>query len=668
MIDYAIILFYMATLVVIGRVLRKQASGSMDDYFLAGRKMPWWLLGLSNMAAWLDMTGTMVITSFLFMLGPRGLYIEFRGGACLVLVFLMLWLGKWHRRSGVITGAEWIIYRFGSDVWGHFARLVTVVATVVTTVGMLAYSFKGAGLFLAMFVPFSPFTCTLIMVAITTLYTLEAGFYGVVFSDVFQSICIWIGVIFIVIMAVSKIVGGENLAAVAYSVTGNQSWTTTFPQWHTPMPKGYEQYSFLTGIVMIYLLKSILQGLGIGQDPKYFGARSDRDCGFLSFSSGWFMMLRWPLMLGFAILGLFLVRDLFPDQSVLTQSADLIKNHLGPVSASRWPEVIANIMNHPDSYSPELIGGIKSIMGPDWSTKISLLSHQGTIDPERILPAVILYNLPIGLRGLLIVALLAAAMSTFNALINIAAGFLTRDLYQGYIRPRAGNKELIYISYASSVLLVMLGMLMAYSTRSINDIWGWLTVGLVGGLSVPGILRLYWWRFNSGGFAIGTIVGLFTAVGQRIFFSDLPEMQQFTFLTTAGLIGSIIGTYLTKPTDQKVLEHFYKTTRPFGLWAPFKSILAAKQRSIMEKEHRNDLIAIPFALCWLVTMLMAPMQLMIGEYKSFAITLGLLLIALAGLYVFWYRPLNLAHKLSELEKTNSAHVNSEITSVSRNSN
>jgi hypothetical protein len=116
-------------------------------------------------------------------------------------------------------------------------------------------------------------------------------------------------------------------------------------------------------------------------------------------------------------------------------------------------------------------------------------------------------------------------------------------------------------------------------------------------------------------------------------------MRQFTFLTTAGLIGSIIGTYLTKPTDQKVLNHFYRTTRPFGLWAPCKSMLPARDRDMMEKEHRNDLLAVPFGLCWMITMLMAPMQLMIGEYKSFAVTVGLLVIALGGLYIFWYRPL-----------------------------
>ena len=139
--DYAVILGYFAILIGIGVYFRKKAAASMEDYFLAGRKMPWWALGLSQMTFWFDMTGTMIITSFLFLLGPRGIYIEFRGGAGLVLVFLMLWAGKWHRRSGVITGAEWMMFRFGKDVWAHFARLMMVVASVITNLALLAYSF-----------------------------------------------------------------------------------------------------------------------------------------------------------------------------------------------------------------------------------------------------------------------------------------------------------------------------------------------------------------------------------------------------------------------------------------------------------------------------------------------------------------------------------------------
>jgi SSS family solute:Na+ symporter len=637
--DYAIILAYFAILIGIGSYFRKKAAASLEDYFLAGRKMPWWALGLSQMTFWFDMTGTMIITSFLFLLGPRGIYVEFRGGAGLVLVFLMLWAGKWHRRSGVITGAEWMIYRFGKDFWGHFARLMMVISSVIINLALLAYSFKGAGLFLSMFLPFSPMVCSLIMLLMTGLYTIESGFYGVIFSDIFQSLCIWIGVGLVVAIAVTKIAGIGDLGALAASVTGNPNWLSAVPQWKTLMPAGYEQYSFLFMMMLFYLGKTVIQGLGVGADPRFFGAKSDRDCGLLSFLAGWTFMLRWPLMMSFTVLGLMLVKNLFPDQAVLAQAAALIKSQAGAVPPNQWPELLAKIMNHPHAFSPDLISGLTHLLGQDWGSKISLLSYYGTVDPERILPAVLLLNIPVGLRGLLLVALLAAAMSTFNAIINATTAFLTRDLYQGCIRPKAKNKELISASYMFGALVMIAGFATAYSTKSINDIWGWLTMGLVGGTMIPTVLRLYWWRYNGSGFALGTLLGLVGALAQRVFVPRMVEWQQFLYMIGMGIVASLIATYIRPATDRAVLENFYRTTKPFGFWRPLRATVTAEEAVAMSREHKYDIISLPFALFWQFTMLMLPMLLIIRQYGASAVAASVLAVSLVGRYFFWYRKL-----------------------------
>ncbi len=637
--DYAVILAYFAVLVGIGAFFRKRAAASVEDYFLAGRKMPWWALGLSQMTFWFDMTGTMIIASFLFLLGPRGIWIELRGGAGLVLVFLMLWAGKWHRRSGVITGAEWMMFRFGGDGWAHFARLMSVVSTVAVNLALLAYSFKGAGLFLSMFLPFSPLVCSLIMMLVTAVYTIESGFYGVIFSDIFQSVCIWIGVVLIVIVAVGRLSGVPDLGALALSVTGNPDWTSALPRARTPMPPGYGQYSFLLMMSLFYLGKTLVQGLGVGADPRFFAARSDRDCGRLSFLAGWSFMLRWPLMMSFVVLGLLLAKDLFPDQTVLAQAADLIKGHAGAVPQNEWPELLARVANHPQAFPQELAGGLGRLLGPDWGSKLSLVSFHGTIDAERILPAVLLRSVPAGLRGLLLVAFLAAAMSTFNAIVNGTTAFLTRDLYQGYIRRRAGTKELIRASYAFGALVMLVGFAAAYSTRNINDIWGWLTMGLVGGTMMPTVLRLYWWRFNGSGFALGTLIGLVAALLQRALVPEMPEWQQILYMVGAGLAGSVAATYLRPPADRAVLERFYQTTRPFGLWGPLKRTLAPDAAAAMAREHKFDLISLPFALCWQMSMLILPLLLIVRNWRASAVAAAVLAASLTGLYFFWYRKL-----------------------------
>jgi len=636
--DYLVIIIYFAFLVSLGLYLRKKASASLDDYFLGGRNLPWWALGISGMASFLDITGTMIIVSFLFLLGPRGLFIEFRGGAVLILPFLLLFMGKWHRRSGCMTGAEWMIFRFGEGFGGQFARIVQAVGQIVLTVGMLAYLVKGVGLFLSMFLPFSPLVCSLIMIGIASIYTMASGFYGVVYTDMFQSFIILTAVIVISAMAMMKTSDVQSLAVVAQEVTGSADWTTSKLQWLTSMPRGYEAYSHLGMFALFYLLRNIFGGLGMGDDPKYFGARSDRECGQLTFLWTWLMMVRWPMMISFAVLGLFLVKDLFPDQAVLLQAADLIKDHIGAIDKSRWPDVLAGIANSPGRY-PELTDGLKGILGGDWASKLSLLSYEGTVNPERILPAVILFLIPMGFRGMILVALIAASMSTFDSTVNRTAGFFVKDIYQCYFRPSASNRELINVSWVFIIAVVATGFGMGYTTRSINDIWGWIIMSFGAGIALPAMLRFYWWRFNGGGFAVGTVIGMLSAIIQRMIFPELDERIQFLLITCISVTATVIGTYLTQPTDRSVLENFYKKTRPFGIWGPLKNVLTAEELAVMNNEHFYDIIAIPFVMCWQITLFMLPMQFIIRSYDAFLSTLIAFVVCLTGIYFFWYRKL-----------------------------
>jgi SSS family solute:Na+ symporter len=638
-VDYTVILVYLCILVGLGFYLQRRASKSIEDYFLGGNKLPWWALGVSGMASYLDIAGTMLIVSFLFLLGPRGLYIEFRGGACLLLSFILVWAGKWHYRSKCMTGAEWMEYRFGSGWGGQFARIASAIAWIIATVGGLAYLIKGVGLFLSMFLPFSPLTCSIILIGVATLYTMASGFYGVVFTDLFQSAIILIAVIIISAMAISKITDVSSFVALTGKITGNPQWMSSAIQWETVMPKGYEVYRHLMLFTSFYFIRSVVGGVSEGADPKYFGARNERECGSLSFMWIVLLMFRWPMMIGFAVLGIYLVNDLFPDKTVMLQAAELIKSFVTDVSPERWPDVLSGIMNTPEKYSPELIQGLKTLFQSSWQSKLHLLSFNGTVNPERILPAVILFNIPIGVRGLLLVALIAACMSSFDSQVNRTSAFFTRDIYQRYLRPKAANRELIFASYFFILALVITSYLMAYTVKSINDIWGWLVMGLQCGLIIPALFKFYWWRFNGGGFAFGTVAGLLGAIIQRSVWPELVEWQQFTIISAISLMATIIGTFLTRPTDEKVVEHFYATTRPFGFWGPLKRKLKPEIRKTMSYEHKNDLIALPFTLGWQISLFLLPMQLIIHSFEAFKITLVIFIICLSGMYWFWYRNL-----------------------------
>lgn len=637
--DYTIIGAYFLFLIGMGLYLRRRASSNIEEYFLAGRKMPWWLLGVSGMAWSLDMTGTMLITSLLYILGPRGFFIEFRGGANLSLIFMMIWTGKWHRRSGCMTLAEWMSFRFGNGWGGQFARISSAIAFVIFTIGMLAYLVKGAGLFLSLFIPVSPFWCALVLIAVSTIYTITSGMYGVVFSDLLQTVLIVAGTIFIVVLACGQIADGPGLAEVSQVVTGAKEWMTSYPQFMTHLPPGYEMYNSLFMFTMFLVLRNLIGGFGTGGEPQYFAAKNERECGKLTAFWAMLMTVRWPLMMSYAVLGLYLVYRLIPDHGILVQAAVIIKQYLGNIDKSRWSDTLANIINNPQRYPQDLIAALHGLLGQDWSGKLMLLNFYGGIDAEKILPAVLLYYVPAGFRGVIFISLLAAAMSTFSMTVNKTVAMCTNDIYRNIFRSNAGNKELIWMTYLFSLILVGVSFAMGSSARSINDIWGWIMMGLGSGMAVPLLLRFYWWRFNGGGYAASMITGVIASVTQRAFWPDLSEQWQFISLTALALIGAVVGTYLTRATETKVLEEFYIRTRPFGFWKPFKHLLSPAMQEVTAKEHRNDLLAIPFVFLWEVTMFLLPMQLIIRSYQAFVVTLILFLIGLAGTYKFWYKNL-----------------------------
>jgi len=135
-------------------------------------------------------------------------------------------------------------------------------------------------------------------------------------------------------------------------------------------------------------------------------------------------------------------------------------------------------------------------------------------------------TVPAALRGLILITLISASMSTFSMTVNRAGAFFTRDIYQKFIRPKSGRIELLVGIYAFIICLVAASFWMGYYSKNINDIWGWIMMGLWSGLSIPTVLRLYWWRFNGAGFALGMVVGVGGAIVQQFYWPELPDCNK----------------------------------------------------------------------------------------------------------------------------------------------
>ncbi len=588
-IDLVIVIVYLLAIVMVGMIAQKKASQGIDSYFLGNRKLPWWALGASGMASNTDIAGTMINTAFIYALGTKGFFIEIRGGVTLIMAFLMVFMGKWNRRSQVMTQAEWMHFRFGKGKEGDIARIISATAAIIMTIAMVTYFVLGAGKFVGEFIGVEPIYASLIMVVLAMLYTLASGLYGVVWTDVFQGIFIFGVIVYVSVIAMTTVNLPDEFFISVPMKDGSFSsikillseWASMTPPLEMDMPESsaYSIYNLFGISIMFYLFKVTLEGSsGAGgyMLQRYFAARSDRDAGLLSLFWTVLLAFRWPLIASFAMLGVY--------------------------------------------------------HGIDSGTVIA--------DPELVLPVVIKNYIPVGLKGFLIAGLMAAAMSTFDSTVNAGAAYWVKDLYQAYIKPSADEKELIFQSRVSSIVIVSLALLFSLTIQNINEIWGWITMGIGAGMFIPQVIRWYWWRFNGYGYAFGTVLGMTSAILTKAFGGYLAEYYSFMIARGASFIGCILGTFLTKATDKSVLLNFYKITRPFGFWSSIKSQLSNENQEKINEENSRDIIAIFFAVPWQIVLFLTGMMIVLKQWSNFFSLMMILLFLSAGLYWFWFRHLS----------------------------
>ncbi len=594
-IDYSIVVVYLLFMIGIGVYFQRKASAGIDSYFLGSRGLPWWALGASGMSSNLDISGTMINTAFIFALGASGFFIEIRGGVTLIMAFLMIFQGKWNRRALVMTLAEWMHFRFGTGRQGDVARLIAAFSIIIVTIAMITYFAIGSGKFVAEFLGIpsflglgSEFWAATLMIVLAMIYTVASGLYGVVWTDVFQGTLIFGTILYVCAIAFNDFDLPEKFMVSVPHIkegfipieTTREAWTSMLPSWNLNMPadSAYSIYNLFGIAIIFYLIKVTIEGSG--GTSQYMIQRF-----FASRSdreSG-LLSLFWTFLLSF-----------------------------------RWPFIAAIAM-----------------MGAVWGTQ------QGIVhDPETVLPTVINNLVPTGVKGLMVAGLMAAAMSTFDSTVNAGAAYWVKDIYQTYLNPKATEKQLLSHGRWSSVIIVILGLGFMLFVRNINEIWGWITSSLGAGMIIPTLARWYWWRMNGYGFASGTVAGMGAAVLQRIFLPDIPEYFAFSIASSASLLGLIIGTYLSEPTDESVLLEFYRRTRPFGFWGPVRAKIKAETMEQINAENRRDIIATFFAVPWQVVLFLTGMAVILKSWDQFSWLLLMLVVLSAGLYFFWFRHLS----------------------------
>ena len=165
-------------------------------------------------------------------------------------------------------------------------------------------------------------------------------------------------------------------------------------------------------------------------------------------------------------------------------------------------------------------------------------------------------------------------------------------------------------------------------------------MGIGAGMFIPQVIRWYWWRFNGYGFAVGTIFGMVAAILTKIFSGHIADYNSFLIASGSSLLGCILGTLFSKPTDEKTLLNFYKITRPFGFWNRIRSELDEGIVTEINKENRRDIISIFFAVHRQIKLFLAVMMIVLKQWSNFLILLSIFSFLSIGLYWFWFRHLS----------------------------
>lgn len=595
--DLSIIVVYLLITVVIGLMMRRKARQSHQDYMMGGKKLPWYLLGLSNASDMFDISGTMWMVALCYVYGMKSIWLVWLWPV-FNQVFLMMYLSKWLRRSNASTGAEWLQTRFGQGKDSQFSHLITVVFALIGCLGFLAYGFVGLGKFIELLIPWEniapylPFELApqftahfygLIFTGFVAFYTLIGGMHSVVWSDLLMYSLLTLASICVALIAALAL-QGQNLPVPA-------GWYTPFFNWNLGLDWSFfnpavqqkintDGYSPWGAFFIMMLFKGVLASLA-GPATNYdmqkvFASRSPEEAAKMSgFVSLILLPIRYAMVIGFTVLAL-----LYADQMDLNA------------------------------------------------------------DFEYILPAVLGDSIPIFIRGLVVAGLIAAFMGTFAGTLNAAQSYFVNDIYLKYFKPQASLRSILKAHYVFGLGMVLFSVVLGFMSTSVDAILQWLVSGLYGGYIAANVLKWHWWRFNASGFAWGMSAGVVAALLIPVLAPDVQPLWLFPLMFMAPLSACIIASLLTPPSEEATLIHFYKTVRPWGFWGNIQAkVLLEDPDFVSDAQPQRDLMNVFIGIMGQCCLTLLPMYLVLWRKWPLTIVLLVLIVCVVILKYTWWNHL-----------------------------
>jgi solute:Na+ symporter, SSS family len=537
LIDWIIIVVYFIVSLVIGLWYSKTAGKGISEFFLGGRNLTWWVAGVSMVATTFAADTPLAVTELVTQNGIAGNWLWWNmllGGMLTVFFFAKLW-----RRADILTDVEFIEIRYSGKeaaflrgfralYLGLFMNSLIIGWVNIALVSILQVFFN------------IPQEQALFYVAgamfVTVFYSSLSGLLGVAVTDFVQFIIAMSGCIYLAVVVVNseKIGGIDGLKEKLNTLSPGS--LEFFP--HVGQASSGDLAQTLTLSVGAFFAFTTIQWWA----SWYPGAEPGG--------------------------GGYIAQRMMSTKNERHAILSTLFFQIAHYCLRPWPWI--------------LVGLCAIILYPELSAEDKKLGYVFAMKEF----------LPPGMRGFLLVAFLAAYMSTIATQLNWGASYLVNDFYKRFVKPASSEKHLVLISRLVTLLMMVIALYATSRITSISGVWQFI-MECGAGLGLVLILRWYWWRVNAWSEIIATIAP-FVAYGTCKYLGiEYPQ----SFFITVGFttITWIAGTFATAPTNMEKLKSFYSKIRPGGLWEPVRKAAGAP-------EKKSDFGTI--AACWASSIVM----------------------------------------------------------------
>ncbi|WP_339924872.1 sodium:solute symporter family protein [uncultured Cyclobacterium sp.] len=509
--DWAIIIAFFVISMLVGVYASKTAGKNAKEFFLSGRNMPWWLLGVSMVATTFSADTPNLVTDIVRKNGVSGNWVWWAfllTGMLTVFVYAKLW-----RRSEVTTDLEFYELRYGGKAAAFLRAFRALYLGVFFNVVIMATVSLAAIKIFGVMLGLSSIETLLIVSVVTVFYSSLGGLKGVLLTDFFQFFIAMIGAFGAAIYIITlPEIGSLDALLTHPNVVGKLNIIPDFSDWNVLIP--------------LFIMPLAIQWWATwypGAEPGGGGYIAQR-------------ML----------------------------SAKDEKNAIGAT-------LLFNITHYAIRPWPWIIIALSSlILFPQLSDMQEAFPHiEASKLGDDLAYSAMLTFLPKGLIGIVLASLIAAVMSTLSTHLNWGSSYVVNDFYSRFVKPDASDKELVAVGRISTVGLMLLAALLATVLSNALEAFN-ILLQIGAGTGLIFILRWFWWRINAyteiSAMIVSFIVAIyFESIHNKLGFWPIPEDMGYLKLLLGVSITTITWvsvTLLTKPEDDKVLIAFYKKVRP----------------------------------------------------------------------------------------------------------